>query len=100
MAKSLLLTFASFSFLLNIHFSQTIIYDIPFDSLMGMTLTSGDICSGPFTIEEAHQTTAGNTWGGYWVSTHAGTPTSIQIELSFTVNDTITSYPTTLNGVA
>jgi hypothetical protein len=100
MLKSLLLTTAAFVFFMHAPFSQTIAYDIPFSSLNGMTLTSGDICSAPFTVEEAHQTTASNTWGCTWTSTGIGTATSVQIKLMFSVSDTINIFPTTLNGLA
>lgn len=97
--KKLLLSFFTICLFGNISFSQTTIYYIDFDSLVGMTLTSGDMCSAPFTIEEAHQTTAGNTWGGMWQSVNTGTATSIQVELSFTYSQTTGLMPSTLNGV-
>ena len=78
--------------------AQTVIYDIQIDSLLGLELTSGDICTAPFTIEEAKQITAGNSWGGMWTSTNAGTVSSVLVELSFTVSDSISSHPTSLNG--
>jgi hypothetical protein len=97
--KSLLLLFAYVFFRSN-SFAQTTIYYIGFDSLVGMTLTSGDICSAPFTIEEAHQTTLQNTWGGTWKSNNIGAAINVQVELSFTYSETLSSMPTTLNGIA
>lgn len=70
--------------------SQTIVYDIPFTQLVGMELTTGDVCSDwPNPPEEARQVTIGNQWGCTWTSTGTGTATSITIEFGFTLNDQI-----------
>lgn len=78
--------------------AQTLTYNISIDSLVGLELTSGDICTGPFNVEEAKQISAGNAWGGSWTSTNSGTATSVLVELTFSVSDSTASYPTTLNG--
>ena len=97
------LTLLSTLFLFGIsHFSQsqTVSYEIGVGSLLGLELTSGDICSSPFTIEEAKQISIGNSWGATWTSTNSGIATSINIDLGFTVGDSVSSHPTTLNGNA
>ncbi len=80
--------------------AQIVTYDIPFSQTIGLQQTTGDICSPPFSVEEAFQVTAGNSWGFTWTSTNSGTPTSVEITLGFTVTDGGGTFPTTLNGVA
>lgn len=101
MIKSLLstcvavVTFSTFSF------SQTVVtYFIEIDSLVGLELTSGDICTSPWTVEEVKQIQAGNSWGAMWTSTNAGTPTSIEVSLTFSVSEASMMRPTTLNGIS
>ncbi len=79
-------------------YSQLVTYDIPIGSTIGLEQTSGDICTAPFTVEEAKQMTIGNTWGCTWTSSNAATPSSIQIELMFTVGNGMSSHSTSLNG--
>ena len=68
---------------------------------VGLTLTTGDMCTNPGSgIEEARQTTAGNTWGCSWTSVNSGMPTSVTIKLTFTNTDGSSNHPTTLNGAA
>lgn len=81
-------------------FAQTINYDIPIGQTVGLDQTSGDICSAPWTTEEAKQSSIGNSWGGTWTSTNGGTPSSVVVEVMFTVSDVTATYPTTLNGNA
>ncbi|MBD3636982.1 MAG: T9SS type A sorting domain-containing protein [Crocinitomicaceae bacterium] len=81
-------------------FAQTVTYEIPVSGLVGLTLTSGDICSPPFVgPEEAKQTSIGNQWGCTWVSTGSGIVTSVDVEVMFTLNN-LTNIPTLLNGVS
>ncbi len=80
--------------------AQTITYDIPIDSTIGLSLTSGDICTAPFTTEEAKQTSIGNSWGGTWTSINPGTAVSVEVQLMFSISDNPADYPTTLNGTA
>lgn len=80
--------------------AQIVTYNIEIDSLVGLELTSGDICSAPFSVEEAKQVSIGNSWGGMWTSTNTGVATSVVVELSFTVGDSVSSHPTTLNGAS
>jgi hypothetical protein len=80
--------------------AQTVTYDIVFDSLIGLELTSGDICTAPFTVEEAKQISGGNEWGGTWTSTNTGTATSVVVELAFSDCFTTSDRQTTLNGVS
>lgn len=90
----------SFLFLTLSHgFAQTAIYDITMPSTIGLTQTSGDMCSAPFNVEEAHQTTASNMWGATWESDFCGVVNSITVELMFTVSDGSTPHPSSLNGV-
>ncbi len=93
-----LLTIASILFFAGAASAQTVTYDILVGDLVGLSLTSGDICSAPFTTEEARQTSIGNSWGATWASTNAGIATSISVELSFTVADTVAIHSITLNG--
>lgn len=81
-------------------FAQTIFYDIPIGQTIGLDQTSGDICSAPWTTEEAKQSSIGNSWGGTWTSTNGGTPSSVVIEVMFTVGDVTATYPTQLNSIA
>ncbi len=81
-------------------FGQQVFYDIPFGQTIGLDMTSGDICTAPFTVEEAKQSSIGNSWGCTWTSTNGGTPTSVQVELRFSIADNPANYPTTLNGNA
>lgn len=78
----------------------TVTYDITINETVGLNLTSGDMCSPPYVVEEAKQITAGNSWGATWQSTNSGTPSSIEVSLSFTSSDATNDYPTTLNGSA
>lgn len=97
--KTLLSTFLVLTAISNFSYSQTVVtYFIEIDSLVGLELTSGDICTSPFSIEEAKQIQPGNSWGGMWTSTNAGTPTAIEVSLTFSVSETSTMRPTTLNG--
>jgi len=80
--------------------AQTVTYDIIFDSLIGLELTSGDICTAPFTVEEAKMISGGNMWGGTWTSTNTGTATSIVVELAFSHSFTVSDRSTTLNGTS
>lgn len=80
--------------------AQIVTYDIPFSQTIGLQQTTGDICSAPWTTEEAFQATQGNSWGFTWTSTNAGTPSSVDITLGFTVTDGGGTFPTTLNGSA
>ncbi|MDG1331517.1 MAG: hypothetical protein P8P74_04260 [Crocinitomicaceae bacterium] len=80
--------------------AQTVTYDLVFDSLIGLELTSGDICTAPFTVEEAKMISGGNMWGGTWTSTNTGTATSVVVDLSFSYNFTVSDRPTTLNGTS
>jgi hypothetical protein len=101
MMRTLLTTFLAVAAISNFSFSQTTItYNISIDSLVGLELTSGDICTPPWATEEAKQISAGNTWGGTWTSINAGTPTNITVALKFSVQTTQTLHPTTLNGSA
>lgn len=93
-----LLTILSFIFFSGAASAQTVTYDILVGDLVGLSLTSGDICSAPFTTEEARQTSIGNSWGATWTSTNGGIATSISVELSFTVADTVAMHNITLNG--
>ncbi|MFK7787075.1 MAG: hypothetical protein AB8B56_18280, partial [Crocinitomicaceae bacterium] len=99
MKRLLLSTLVLFSAVSYIQ-AQTVTYDIVFDSLIGLELTSGDICTAPFTIEEAKQISGGNMWGGTWTSTNSGTATSVLIELMFSDCFTTSDRPTTLNGTS
>ena len=78
--------------------AQTVTYDILFDSLVGLELTSGDICTAPFTVEEAKQISGGNMWGGAWTSTNSGTALFVTVELAFSVNEVTADVLTSLNG--
>jgi len=101
MIKTLLSTFLAVIAVSNLSFSQTVVtYVIEVDSVVGLELTSGDICTAPFTIEEAKQIQAGNSWGAMWTSTNAGTPTSIEVSLTFSVSEASVMRPTTLNGTS
>ena len=101
MIKRLLTTFIAVVAISNFSYSQTVVtYIIEIDSVVGIELTSGDICTAPFTIEEAKQTQAGNSWGAMWTSENAGTPTNIEISLTFSVSEASVMRPTTLNGIA
>ena len=90
---TLALSFASLN-------AQTVTYDIPIGQTIGLQQTSGDICSAPWTTEEAFQASAGNSWGCTWTSSNTGIATSMEIELGFTVTDGGGTFSTTLNGVA
>lgn len=99
MIKTLLTTLLAITTISNVSFSQTVVtYIIEIDSLVGLELTSGDICTAPWTIEEAKQIQPGNSWGGMWTSVNAGTPTDIEVNLTFSVSESSTMRPTTLNG--
>jgi len=100
MIKTLLSTSLLMIAITNTSFGQVVIYDIPIDSAVGLELTSGDICTAPFTTEEAKQMAVGNSWGGTWTSTNSGTATLIEVELMFSFSDSVSSHPTTLNGTA
>ncbi|NRA13604.1 MAG: hypothetical protein HRT57_16805 [Crocinitomicaceae bacterium] len=101
MIKRLLSTFLAITALSTISFSQTTVtYIIEVDSLVGLELTSGDICTSPWTVEEAKQMQPGNSWGAMWTSTNTGTPTSIEVSLTFSVSETSVMRPTTLNGMS
>ena len=80
--------------------AQVITYDIPIGQTIGLQQTTGDICSAPWTVEEAFQATLGNQWGCTWTSAGSGAAVSVEITLGFTVTDGNSTYPTTLNGVA
>lgn len=81
--------------------AQIVIYDIVPADFIGLELTSGDICSAPFSgPEEAKQMAMSNTWGFSWTSTGSGTPSSIDIEFFNTITDGGGSHPTTLNTTA
>lgn len=79
--------------------AQVITYDIPIGQTIGLQQTTGDICSAPWTVEEAFQDTVSTPWGCTWMSTGSGTATSIEITLGFTVTDGGGTFPTTINGV-
>lgn len=80
--------------------AQTMVYNIPFSGLVGLELTSGDICSPPFSgPEEAKQVSIGNQWGCTWTSTGTGVASTVDVELMFTINDQF-NIPTLLNGTA
>lgn len=100
MNKNLLLVVFFSFWVFNSALAQTVTYYVPFADLIGMNLTSGDICSPPMSIEEAKQDSIGNTWGGTWMSTGSGTATSVEISIAFSHSDTVSSHPTTLNGMA
>jgi len=89
-------------FVLSVAYSnaQTVNYDILFSETIGLQQTSGDICSAPWTIEEAFQISQGNTWGCTWTSTNTGVALSVDVELAFTVTQGGVTHPTTLNGVS
>ncbi|MEO9534390.1 MAG: T9SS type A sorting domain-containing protein [Crocinitomicaceae bacterium] len=79
--------------------AQIVTYDITPADFIGLELTTGDICSAPFTgPEEARQVASGNTWGFTWTSTNGGTPSSITINFSNTITDGGGVHPTTLNS--
>jgi hypothetical protein len=100
MMKSILTTVLVIATISNFSNAQTVTYDIPIGNTIGLELTSGDICTAPWATEEAKQISTGNAWGGTWVSTNAGVPTSIEIELSFSVSEAAIQRPTTLNGIS
>ena len=101
MIKSLLTTLIAVSAISSLSMAQTTItYIIEVDSLVGLELTSGDICTSPFTVEEAKQIQPGNSWGAMWTSTYGGTPTNISVSLTFSVSEASIMRPTTLNGIA
>lgn len=100
MKKTLLIIVLAVTILPSFSFGQLVIYDIPIGQTNGLSLTSGDICTAPYNIEEARQTTIGNEWGATWMSTNAGIPTSVEIELMFTSNEGAGGHTTTLNGIA
>lgn len=80
--------------------SQVVTYNITPSDFNGIELTSGDMCSGPFVIEEAKQMAQGNTWGFSWTSTNSGVPSSITITFYNTITNGGGSHPTTLNGMS
>lgn len=97
--KSPLTTFLAIAAISNFSFSQTVVtYIIEIDSLIGLELTNGDICTTPFITEEAKQIQPGNSWGGMWTSTNEGTPTAITVSLTFSNSEAGMMRPTTLNG--
>lgn len=99
MIKTLLSTLLAVTVISNFSFSQTVVtYIIKIDSMVGLELTSGDICTAPWNVEEAKQMQPGNSWGGMWTSTNAGTPTAIEVSLTFSVSEPSVMRPTTLNG--
>ena len=101
MIKSLLVTSLIVGLFSTFSFSQTsVTYFVEFDSVVGLELTSGDVCTSPWAIEEAKQMQAGNSWGAMWTSTNAGTPTAIEVSLTFSVSEASVMRPTTLNGIA
>jgi hypothetical protein len=83
----------------NLSFSQIITYDIFFPMTFGLDMTSGDICTAPFVIEEVKQSATGNTWGFGWTSTGAGPPASVKVVLGYTISEPAGPHPMTLNGV-
>lgn len=97
-----LYSFIAFGLLFGLNASsQIVVYDIVPADFIGLELTSGDICSAPFTgPEEAKQMAINNTWGFSWTSTGSGTPSSIDIEFYNTITDGGGSHPTTLNTTA
>jgi len=92
-----------FSFLIiifafiNLSFAQIITYDIPITSFNGMTINTGDFCFDP---NEYKQSAAGNTWGFTWTSIETNTPSTISIQIRYTINDATGPHPTTLNGIS
>lgn len=80
--------------------SQVVTYNITPSAFNGLELTTGDMCSGPFVIEEARQMASGNTWGFSWTSTNSGVPSSITINFYNTITNGGGSHPTTLNGMS
>lgn len=98
--KKLVLSLIVVFSLLTASFSQIVNYDIPIGATVGLELTSGDICTAPFTTEEAKQVSMGNSWGGTWTSTNSGMPSSIQVTLKFSVSETPEIHSTTLNGTS
>ncbi len=77
--------------------SQTVVYDIPITQFNGVVINSGDFCADP---NEHKQSSIGNTWGFSWVSTGSTTPTSVTVELLFTINDATGPHPGLFNGLA
>lgn len=80
--------------------AQVITYDIPIGQTIGLQQTTGDICSAPWTVEEAFQDTVSTPWGCTWMSTGSGAASSVEITVGFTVTDGGGNFPTTLNGVS
>ena len=95
--KKTIFTLLSALFIGGIANAQTIVYDIPIAGLVGLELTSGDICTG--TVEEAKQVSIGNQWGCTWTSTGTGVASTVDVELMFTINDQF-NIPTLLNATA
>lgn len=90
----------SFAFALSSS-AQVVVYDIVPADFIALNLTSGDICSPPWTgPEEAKQMAINNTWGFTWTSTGSGTPSSVDIEFYNTITGGNSNLPTTLNGTA
>jgi large repetitive protein len=71
---------------------ETIVYDIPFSQLVGVT-AGGPYCNG---TEDAF--VCGGNYGLTWNSTETITPVSIDVEFYQTWNDNMGALPLTLNG--
>lgn len=85
------------SFVIGSSWAQVVTYDIPDTDLIGMVINSGDFCFDP---GEYKQAAIGNTWGFSWTSTNSNTPSSVQVDLIFTIEEANGPYPTTLNASA
>lgn len=77
--------------------SQVVIYNIPVTDLIGMQLNGGDFCFNP---NEQEQAVVGNTWGFTWTSTNGNVPSSVVVDIFFSIEEAAGPYPTTLNGFA
>ena len=77
--------------------SQIVTYNVPVGDLIGMQINGGDFC---FNTSEQEQSTIGNTWGFTWTSTNGNTPSSVVVDIFFTIEEGVGPYPTTLNGLA